>query len=144
VLDGLIARHLKMEPPAFAVTTATLFFPDAVGQPRVCLACFVREGHAIRHRAVGFDKNALVHSIAAAPRRSAQRRELFAELHEKLAAATAPSVRTWEADFAAAEKQARHERILFDRELFYALQPRDRLTHLINGYRDAFGLSPVG
>jgi hypothetical protein len=143
VLDGLIARHLRIDPPAFAVTTATLFFPDAVGQPRVCLACLVREGHALRHRAVGFDKNTLVAAIAAAPRRSAERRELFSELHDKLASATAPSVRTWESDFAAAEQQARHERVLFDRELFYAIQPRERLIGLINRYREAFGLSPV-
>jgi hypothetical protein len=144
VLDGLIARHLKIEPPAFAVTTATLFFPDAVGQPRVCLACMVREGHAIKHRAVGFDKNALVAAIAAAPRRSAQRRELFSKLHERLATATAPAVRRWESDVAAAEQQARHERILFDRELFYAMQPIDRLTDLIGRYRAAFGLPARG
>ena len=141
VLDGLIARHLGMEPPAFAVTTATLFFPDAVGQPRVCLPCVLREGHVIRHRAVGFDKDALVRSIAAAPRRSVKRRELFAEMHDKLATATAPGVRNWEAEFALAEQQARSERVLFDRELFYALQPRERLVGLINGYREAFGLS---
>jgi hypothetical protein len=143
VLDGLIARHLRIAPPAFALTTATLFFPDAVGRTRVCLDCLIREGHSLRHRAIGFDKNTLVAAIAAAPRRSAARRELFSALHEKLATATTPIVRNWEADYAAAVQQARHERILFDRELFYAIQPRDRLTHLINRYRAAFGLAPT-
>lgn len=136
VLDALIVRHFDLEPPRFAVTTATLYFPDAVGQPRVCLPCLVREGHRLKHRVLGQGKMGLVQQIAALPRRSPRRSQLFAEMHDKLTAAwRQPPVRLWEQQFREAEALAQEERVLFDRELFYAIQPRDRLTGLIDRYR---------
>ena len=39
VTDTLIARHFNLEPPRFAVTTATLYFPGAAGRTRECVAC---------------------------------------------------------------------------------------------------------
>jgi hypothetical protein len=44
VTDALIARHFGLEPPRFAVTTATLQFPGAVGATRVCMECVMQDG----------------------------------------------------------------------------------------------------
>lgn len=139
VLDALIERHFGIEPPRFAVTTATLYFPDAVGEPKVCLPCIVREGHRLRHAILGDDKMRLVRQIEAAPRRSLQRAALFAELHDRLAVAwTSIEARTWERRLRQAEQRSIEERVLFDRELFYAIQSRERLTGLIDDYRGRF------
>ena len=139
VLDALIERQFGIEPPRFAVTTATLYFPDAVGEPRVCLPCLVREGHRLKHSILGPDKMRLVRQIQAAPRRSLQRASLFSELHERLAVAwTSAEVRNWERSLRQAEQRAVEQRVLFDRELFYAIQSRERLTALINEFRERF------
>jgi len=136
VLDALIARHLRFEPPQFSVTTATLYFPTAVDQPRVCLPCLVQEGHRLKHGVLGGRKMELVRQIESLPRRSPQRSALFVQMHDLLSAAwTTAQVRTWEQTFRAAEEQHQRQRVLFDRELFYAIQPRDRLVALIDRYR---------
>lgn len=138
VLDLLIARHLGVEPPRFSVTTATLFFPGAVGQPRVCLPCVLQEGHRLKHRVMGEEKMQIVGQIEALPRRSSERSALFYEMHDKLSSAWArPPVKDWEQQLRAAEARVVEERVLFDRELFYAMQPRERLTALIDRYREA-------
>jgi hypothetical protein len=138
VLDLLIARHLGIEPPRFSVTTATLFFPGAVGQPRVCLPCVLQEGHRLKHRVLGEEKMRLVGQIESLPRRSSERSALFYEMHDKLSTAwTKPPVKDWEQQLRVAEARVVEERVLFDRELFYAMQPRERLTALIDRYRDA-------
>jgi hypothetical protein len=135
VLDALIERQFGIEPPRFAVTTATLYFPDAVGEPKVCLPCLVQEGHRMKHSILGSDKMRLVHEIEAAPRRSIQRASLFAELHERLAVAwSSVEVRNWERSLRDAEARAIEERVLFDRELFYAIQSHQRLEGLIDAY----------
>ena len=139
VLDALIARHWGLEPPTVSVTTATLFFPDALDEPRVCLRCIIQEGHRLKHGILGDEKLRLVEQIAALPRRSAQRSALFFRMHDKLTAAWAmPPVRQWEQRLRQAEERAQVERVLFDRELFYAVQPRHRLTSLIDRYREQF------
>lgn len=139
VLDALIERHLGIEPPRFAVTTATLFFPDALGEPRVCLPCLVQEGHRLRHSLLGDDKMRLVRRIEAAPRKSTERAALFSELHDRLAVAwTSIEARNWDRRFRDAEARAVEQRVLFDRELFYAIQPRERLEELIEKYRKRF------
>lgn len=136
VLDALIARHFGLEPPRFSVTTATLFFPEAVGQPRVCLPCLVQEGHQRKHRILGEQKMRLVERIETLPRRSSERSMLFYEMHDQLTAAwQSPPAKVWDQQFREAEARAQAERVLFDRELFYALQPRERLTDLIARYR---------
>ncbi|HEY8749595.1 MAG TPA: hypothetical protein VIM11_16550, partial [Tepidisphaeraceae bacterium] len=139
VLDTLITSHFGIEPPRFSVTTATLFFPEAVGQPRACLPCVVREGHQLRHSLLGKEKMALVEQIAALPRGSSERSTLFYQMHDKLTAALAsPSLKEWEKRLRESEERAMAERVLFDRELFYAIQPRDRLVGLIDRYRGVF------
>ena len=136
VLDLLIERHLGIEAPRFSVTTATLFFPDAVGQPRVCLPCLVQEEHRTKHRVLGGQKMKMVERIAALPRHSSERAMLFYQMHDRLSAAWAmPPVKDWEQNLRLAEERAQEERVLFDRELFYAIQPRERLTALIDRYR---------
>jgi hypothetical protein len=139
VLDTLIATHFGIEPPRFSVTTATLFFPEAVGQPRACLPCVVREGHRLKHSVLGEKKMELVGQIAALPRGSSERSNLFYQMHDMLtAAANSEPIMEWEQRLRDAEQRTLAERIMFDRELFYAIQPRDRLTTLINRYRHSF------
>ena len=117
--------------------TATLYFPQAVGRSRVCVSCVLQEGHRLRHRVLGEEKDKLVAAIDAAPRRSIERSVLFHEMHRRLgAAADHPALRQWEERLAEAERRDREEKGLFDRELFYALQPRERLERLIRVYRD--------
>ena len=140
VLDRLIARHFGLEPPWFAVTTATLYFPEAVGQPRACLPCVRQEGHRLKHRVLGDAKMRMVAAMEALPRRSWARSALFAEMHDKLNAAAVadPGVKAWERKLADTERRVREERVLFDRELFYAIQPRERLEAMVRRYVDAF------
>ena len=131
VTDRLIARHFGIEPPRFAVTTATLYFPEAVGRTRVCVPCVAQEGHRLRHCAARRARSASwSRQIAAAPRRSPQRYATFATMHRELAAAATnhPALRQWE-QRAPRDAQAREaeESAIFDRELFYAIQPRERL-----------------
>lgn len=140
VTDALIARHFKLEPPRFAVTTATLYFPDAAGRTRACVSCVVQEGHRLRHGILGSEKRRFVDAIAAAPRRSPQRSRLFSEMRAKLnAAAQHPEIVRWEQRRSEAETQELQDRVLFDRELFYAMQSRDRLTFMVEQYRGDLG-----
>ena len=138
VLDKLIWRHFGIKPPAFCVTTATMYFPEAVGQARVCLPCIKQEGHRLRHGALGEQKKQMLAAIEAAPRNSLQRAELFAQMHEKLDAAGASQIQQWEQRYSDALQKAQDQRIIFDRELFYAIQPRERLEAMIEKYRSAF------
>jgi hypothetical protein len=138
VTDDLISRHFRLDPPRFAVTTATLYFPGAAGQTRTCMACVMQEGHRLRHNILGPAKRELVEAIAAAPRRSAERSSLFFQMHGKLkAAATSrpPELVRWERQREEAEAREQEERVIFDRELFYAMQSEDRLTSMIDRYR---------
>jgi hypothetical protein len=140
VADRLMARHFRLEPPRFAVTTATLYFPEAVGRPRVCMGCVLQDGHRLRHRVLGEEKDRLVAMIDAAPRRSLERSVLFHEMHGRLAAAADhPAIKDWERELADAERREQEEKGLFDRELFYAIQPRERLEGLVEQYRSQFG-----
>jgi hypothetical protein len=141
VTDQLIARHFGLEPPRFAVTTATLYFPQAVGRSRVCMSCDVQDGHRLRHRVLGEEKDRLVAAIEAAPRRSLERSALFHDMHHRLAAATGhPAIRRWEQQLLEAEQREQEEKELFDRELFYAIQPRERLGQVIDSYRARFSM----
>src|SRR5205085_8064983 len=139
IADRLMARHFRLEPPRFAVTTATLYFPEAVGRPRVCMGCVLQEGHRLRHRVLGDEKERLVAMIDAAPRRSLERSALFHDMHGRLAAAADhPALRKWQQELADAEQREQEEKGLFDRELFYPIQPRERLGGLIERYRSYF------
>ncbi len=136
VTDTLIARHFGVEPPRFAVTTATLYLPGAAGRARACMMCVMQEGRRLRHNVLGAEKRRLVEAIAAAPRGSAERSSLFFEMHGKLsAAARHPDILLWEQRREAAEAREQSDRVVFDRELFYAMQPEDRLVAMIEQYR---------
>ena len=141
VTDLLIRRQFGIEPPRFSVTTATLFFPAAVGRSRVCIPCVVQEGHRLRHQLLGDRKRELVAQIAAAPRLSPERRELFFTLHRQLrtAAAEHPVLQKWEQRLREAQQRDAEDDVLFDRELFYAMQSRERLEALIERYGRAVG-----
>lgn len=140
VLDKLIARHFQFDPPRFSVTTATLYFPGSASQPRACTPCIEHEGHRLRHSLLGAAKKPLLQAIAAAPRKSIERSELFTALHDKLAAARElPEYREWEQRLLATKEREQEEKELFDRELFYAIQPRERLDQMIEKYGQAFG-----
>jgi len=140
VTDAVIARFIGISPPAFAVTTATLYFTTVVGTSLPCLPCLAHEGHRIRHGALGEQKMHLVRQIEQSPRRSSQRQQLFLRMHDRLAAAaqTHPAVADWQQRVADANRRMADESPLFDREFFYALQPRDRLSSLIALYQSQF------
>jgi hypothetical protein len=140
VTDRLIARHFGIEPPSFAVTTATMYFPDAVGRTRVCMSCVEQEGHRVRHNVLGERKRELLAAINAAPRCSVERSERFYHMHRELAAARQehPAIRKWEQRLLESRRADAEDAPLFDRELFYAVQPRERLEALIERYRGHF------
>ncbi len=138
VLDRIIQRHFDIQPPSFSVTTATLFFPTAVNRERACLACLRQQGHHLRHNLLS-DKRQLVQAIEQAPRRSRERSLLFQEMHRRLAEArTDPRLQQWEQKWKEALEHAREDQVIFDRELFYAVQPRDRLESMIEQYTQMF------
>lgn len=139
ITDRIFAAHFGLEPPKFSVTTATLYFPDAVGQPRACLPCVLQEGHKLRHRLLGERKMEMVRTIDALPRRSPRRREVFHQMHRELSAAAlaSPKLERWRQRLYEVQAQVQEDQQRFDRELFYALQPRDRLEGVIEQYREA-------
>jgi hypothetical protein len=141
VTDTLISRHFRIPPPPFCVTTATLFFPEAAGQSRVCLPCMQVDGHRLSHAVLGPEKTPWLTRIAAAPRHSPERQAAFAQMHGTLAKARPDhaGLRKWEAAYKEATQQHTREQAWFDRELFYAIQPADRLSNLIARYDAAFG-----
>jgi hypothetical protein len=136
VLDALIAHYFKIEPPRFSVATATLFFPGAVDQERICLPCLVSEGHQLKHRVLGPEKEKWVKAIAAAPRKSLERAKLFIDLHRQLRArAGTGAMAQWAERYSRAQQAVMLQRTLFDRELFYGIQSRNRLEGVIGRYK---------
>ncbi len=144
VTDALITRYFGIEPPKFSVTTATLYFPDAVGRPRVCVPCVIHEGHRLRHSVLGERKMQLVAQIDALPRHSHERETVFQEMHNQLEAEARRSeaVQRWKHKLSETIRQEREEQTLFDRELFCAIQPRERLMRITEQYESAFAPSP--
>lgn len=140
ITDRLIASHFGLRPPRFCVTTATMYLPEAVGRARVCLPCIHQEGHRLKHAVLGERKRELLAVIAAAPRHSADRYAAFAALHRELSSAMKrhAGMRAWEERLRDAQQREAEESVVFDRELFYAMQPRHRLAEMIDRYRNAF------
>jgi hypothetical protein len=140
VTDVLMRDILGLEPPAFAVATATLFFPDATGRERVCLPCLEREGHRLRHGALGAAKREWLDQIARLSRGDPGRRELFAKMHAEMnsAAARSPELLRWQDRMTAGRQTAHLEEELFSRDLFYLVQPVERLELLIQQVRADF------
>jgi len=140
VTDRLIAAHFDLEPPRFSVTTATLYFPAARGQKRVSLRPLLQEGRRLRHGSFSREKRDLADRIATLPRRSTDRAKLFTLMHAKLAQqAASPAMREWTQRLEETTREQMRQKTLFDRELFFALQPEDRLRQMISRYDAAFG-----
>jgi hypothetical protein len=140
VTDELIARHYGIEPPKFAVTTATMYLPQAVGRQRVCVPCVKQEGHRLRHGLLGERKLELVGQIESLPRRSPQRLERFIVMHKALATAAAETgvMSQWSARLRETREREMQEQSLFDREQFYAMQTRERLIEMIGRFGSEF------
>ena len=140
VTDEMIRRHFKLQPPHFSVTTATLIYPGAAGRERVCLPCLRSEGHYLKHAVLAEGKQALLRKIKNLPRKSVARAEAFASMQQERHAAilTSEVIKNWQTRLEDGRSQFQREKTTFDRELFYGIQPRDRLTTLIERYQQAF------
>ena len=136
VLDRILRGHLGLEPPTFAVATATLFHQQSVGRERVCLPCLEHEGHALAHAALGEEKATWLREIAARPTFKS-RREIFDAMHaaRRAALASDAAYHDWLRRRREADRRLAEEAVLFDRELFYAVQPERRLSDLIGRVR---------
>lgn len=134
VTDRIIDGFFGITPPRFAVATATLLFPDAVGQPRVCVSCIIQEGHRLRHSLLGKHKWAILERIGQSPRKSPERQTAFLQMHQALrqAESSNTAMKQWRQRLQEAMKRERFEKTLFDRELPCILQPVDRLERLID------------
>lgn len=140
VTDDLIARHYGIEPPAFAVTTATMYLPAAVGRERMCVPCVKQEGHRLKHGLLGERKLELVGQIDSLPRRSPQRLERFMEMHKAMSNAAAETgvLSQWSERLRETREREMQEQSLFDREQFYAMQTRERLLEMIGRFTSEF------
>ena len=140
VTDQVIQKQLNIPAPEFAVTTATMYFPAALEQHRVNLHPLVQEGRRIRHGMLSKEKRTMAQTIHALPRKSRQRQEMFFQMHEYLShQSRSPDVLGWENRLKEAEQLSHLQRPLFDRELFFAIQSKERLNQLIEKYRSAIG-----
>ena len=140
VTDRVVAKFFEIEPPKFCVTTATMYLPEAAGRAHICVPCIEREGHVLRHGVLGGAKQDYLKRIEALPRHSRRRYETFVQMHHELAqvAAAHPSIRGWKGRLEDARRREADEALLFDRELFYAIQPKGRLEDMIEHYRIRF------
>jgi hypothetical protein len=140
VTDRVFASFFNIDPPRFCVTTATMYLPEAQGQQRICVPCIEREGHKLRHSLLGLAKQTYLQRIAAAPRCSPERYEAFTQMHRELATAVKsnPAIERWQRRLEDAHVRETAEAVIFDRELFYPMQPRERLEQMIARYRDRF------
>jgi hypothetical protein len=142
VTDLVVQRWLGLQAPRFSVTTATLYFPHAVGRSRINLRPLLQEGRRIRHACFSDWKMQLVRRIEALPRRSAQRRDLFFQMHARLDESLRdPAFLDWQRRLDDTRQLAAQQSPLFDRELSYCLQPADRLLGLIAKYNAACSLT---
>lgn len=141
ITDRVIERFLDLAPPHFAVTTATLLFPDAAGRRPVDLRAIEQEGRRLRHQGPDAAKMQTVRRIAEAPRGSDQRRRLYFDMHAALAdfVRRDPRYKQWQQRLEDARHRQHQEKEMFDRELFFALQSQDRLLRLIDHYRQLLG-----
>ena len=95
---------------ASAVTTATLFFPSALDQSRVCLPCVQQEGRRLKHSVLGEQKTRMVEQIAQLPRRSAAGRAVFCHARPtRRRMERAMPLRDWEQRYEQAELQSSRE-----------------------------------
>jgi hypothetical protein len=121
------------------VASATLYFPTAESQQRINPQALHIQERRRRHAWSDPRKREVAASIAAAPRLSPRRAALFAEMHRDLRAAMAGEeyVR-FGTSLDEQRQRADAQRGIFDRGLFYLIQPRNRLQKLIDTMREAF------
>lgn len=136
VTDHLLSDSvggLGLEPPPYAVATATLYHPWAEGRSRSCVSCLRHALHHARHNALGPSKSDYLRQLSQLPRRTRARRAVFDELRAAMHAAEAasPQVRELGQKLKEAVESAKVDELVFDRELFYGLQPRARLERLL-------------
>ena len=142
VTDRVIELWYAVRPPPVAIVTATLYFPTAESQARIDRNLLQSQERRRRHGWSDPHKRELVDSIAAAPRLSPRRAELFAEMHHGLRDMTEnDEYRQFKAAIEAQRGLADAQRAIFDRQLFYLIQPRTRLQRLIDTTRAAFAPS---
>jgi len=139
VTDRIIQRRLRISAPRFCLTTATLLFPTAVGRKQVHLQPILNEGRRLRHGTLDGQKMKLVNQIATLPRRSPERARLFYQMHARLSDQRhRPEYQAWEQRLRQARQRLESDTDVFDRELFFAIQPQSRLMGLIEKYRAEF------
>lgn len=142
VTDRVMQRFFGINPPAFSVATATLLFPTAPARrldPRPLLL----EGRRLRHGAYFPGKELFLRRISHSPRRSPERRRLFADMHQRLQQALEdPRYIAWQSRLEQAQSMSMEQATLFDRELFFAIQPRNRLIGLIDSYASLLNPEP--
>lgn len=134
VTDGIIQSFFGLPPPDFGVATGTLYFPLALGMQRTCVSCVKQQLRHDRYAVSRPVREPLARQIEGLPPRSRERAELFGRLHEQQKHAELQSeVLEQSANvLSRAMEQHRAEEALFDRELCYVLQPRDRLALMIH------------
>ena len=138
VTDRIIEKWIGLPAPAYSVTTATLLFPGAGGAEHVDVGALWREGRRLQHGRGLARKAELVGRIASLPRRSVERSRLFYEMHAMLDdIANGPAYLEWQRRYEQAREQARATEAVSDRELFFAIQPEERLKGLVAKYHAA-------
>lgn len=139
VTDRIIRSYFGIEAPSFSVATATLYFPGAGERTRECIPCMVSEGHRLRHN-FSPAKPSLLAKVNAAPRKSLARKMAYVQMHRSLESdlPTAQAITQWHDRLERAREREEREQVLFDRELFFGVQSRERLTAMIERYRIAF------
>jgi hypothetical protein len=117
-----------------------MYFPGAVGRSRACVSCVAQEGHRLKHSLLGDRKRDILRELNALPRRSLKRSLVFHNMHGALSAAAMdnPKLRDWAQRYRETEQRDREDEVVFDRELFYAMQTRERLTEMIDRYQREF------
>lgn len=138
VTDRVIERWFGLRAPAFAVTTATLLFPTVSGEDRVDLHAVAQEGRRLRHGSGVQRKRELVAQIASLPRKSAERSRVYYQMHSMLDSLNQRTEhQRWQRRYEEAKALAQRQAAMNDRELFFAIQPEERLQMLIAKYHHA-------
>lgn len=142
VTDAVMGRFFGVAPPVFAVATATMFFPTARAAGRVDLGRIALEGRRLRHGWSDPAKRIMAQRIAGAPRRSPERQRLFDAMHAHLRGVVeGETYRSWLRRFEESRLEYERQKVLFDRELFYGIQPVERLRLLIERVNSMTGAS---
>ena len=138
VLDRLLQSYFGLEPPTFAVASATLLHPEAVGYAPLDLPALRRRGHALRHAVLDDEKQSWLARMNAVDGFFAKR-DVFEAMHDRRRELLVRDAdySKWQRDMAMAKKQLAWEGELLDRELSFTLQPAERLRAMIDRVRDA-------